>query len=157
MLHQIFCVLKRVWQLVKLDNCLEALDNPWNLYGNHSSHYRTCKTGTWQATSNRGCDARSSSVIGSGRKQTTDVARVILQTRGQGQKFLHLSPLVLFARERMSLKRFVRPILPKAKGKEGLSQMLHQIFWVLKRVWQLVKLDNLPGSTRQSQQPLQNL
>ncbi|KAH0853789.1 hypothetical protein HID58_092862 [Brassica napus] len=56
---------------------------------------------------------------------------------GQGQKFLHLSPLVLFARERMSLKRFVRPILPKAKGKEGLSQMLHQIFWVLKRVWQL--------------------
>ncbi|WZZ33964.1 hypothetical protein YC2023_017365 [Brassica napus] len=65
----------------------------------------------------------------------------------------------------MSLKRFVRPILPKAKGKEeGLSQMLHQIFCVLKRVWQLVKLDNLPGSTRQSveplrksQQPLQNL
>ncbi|CAN7041497.1 unnamed protein product, partial [Brassica rapa subsp. trilocularis] len=47
----------------RLITCLGALDNSWNLYGNHSSHYRTCKTGTWQATSNRECDARSSSVI----------------------------------------------------------------------------------------------
>uniref|UniRef100_A0A0D3ARA5 CDC20/Fizzy WD40 domain-containing protein n=1 Tax=Brassica oleracea var. oleracea TaxID=109376 RepID=A0A0D3ARA5_BRAOL len=38
---------------------------PARLCLQESSHYRTCKTGTWQATSNRGCDARSSSVIGS--------------------------------------------------------------------------------------------